>query len=282
MSGKAKPKPGTVLIPLTRQPGSRSTSGTPVDPCTTPALPEATPAPALVPAPKTLKEAISLLKSHGLITKNPQLSPAIISGTLLGVANFPKVIENSHNPILSAIALLVPEAMASANIIHADLDDFKAKFMALEEKVNKVLGLVENPMTLEEDVGEKLDKMMSTICTSASKAEAAEQAAISMQNKLTSLLEAQSQTDQRPWHRVTPKNSSSHKKPAPHSPAQPPPARGSPPACGSPPARGAPPAHATGKPKDLDAIARQQAHAQAASPRSGSHHPRSAHPRGRR
>ncbi|KAG8743679.1 hypothetical protein FRC12_014976 [Ceratobasidium sp. 428] len=197
----------------------------PPTPRATPALPEATPPPAPVPAPKTPKDAILLLNSHGLITKNPQLTPAVIIGMLHGVANFRNVINNGHNPILSAIALLIPEAMASTNIVRADLDDFKAKFVALEEKVNKVLGLVENPMTLEEDVGEKLDKMMSTLNDSASKAVAAEQAAISTQNKLTSLLEEQNQTDRRPWHRVTPKNSRSHRDPTPCSPAQAPPPR---------------------------------------------------------
>ncbi|KAG8732451.1 hypothetical protein FRC12_019265 [Ceratobasidium sp. 428] len=260
MNTRAKQKSNTLAPPgppPARRPGPRSTSeshpGTPVNPSATPALPDATPPLAPVPAPKTPKDAISLLTSHGLITKNPTLNPSVIVCLLHGLASFPKVIENGHYLIISAIALLVPLAMDNTNAIRADLDEFKAKVVSLEEKVDKVLGLVENPMTLEEDVGDKLDKMLSTLNDSASKAEAAEQAAISTQNKLTSLLEAQNQTDRRPWHRVKSKNSGSHREPAPHIPAP------------APPARAAPPPLSAAKSKERDTLARQRAHAQAAT-----------------
>ncbi|KAG8783400.1 hypothetical protein FRC12_019764 [Ceratobasidium sp. 428] len=249
MSNRAKQRPN-VFIPPARRPSSQNTSepdpGTPVNPGATPAVPEATPPQPSVPAPKTPENALTLLASHGLVQKGADITPSVITNMLYGLANFPKVIANGHNPIITAIALLVPLAMEGANLAREDLESVKAKVESLEGKVDKVLGLVENPMSLEEDVDGKLDKMLSGITNSSAKAEAAEQAANTALQKLTTFIETQSQAGSQAWSRVTAKNSRSHREPTPGAPRP-------------------PQSHTQAAPKELASDAKQRAFSQAAT-----------------
>ncbi|KAG8734844.1 hypothetical protein FRC10_011378 [Ceratobasidium sp. 414] len=143
--------------------------------------------------PTSPEAAIGFLISQNLLTKKDveAIVPGTICAMLKTVATH-KQLPPIFAAIISAIALVTPSALDISNIIFSRVCEIDKKIDSIDTNAQKFIELAENPMPLEEDLGGKVDQLISAVSKSAASAEAAEKAAEDSHKSLTAFVDAQS------------------------------------------------------------------------------------------
>ncbi|KAG8680463.1 hypothetical protein FRC08_016283 [Ceratobasidium sp. 394] len=211
MATRVKPAPS-------KSKPTRAVSGpnpdAPADRTATPAPPEPTPA----PVPTSPEAALAFFVGQNLLSsKKDPITAGTFVRLLEALAKYP-----NHPPIvaahISALSVLAPSALDLGTIIFSIVKETRTEIDKLSGANKKILELVENPVGMGEDVGDKIDSMMSLVTGAATNAKATEQAAEESHKSLIAFVDAQAVRDEQGWSKVTAQNSRSHRD-------QPPPPR---------------------------------------------------------
>ncbi|QRV86981.1 Reverse transcriptase from transposon X-element protein [Ceratobasidium sp. AG-Ba] len=180
-------------------PGPKSSiPKTPADPMYNVPAPDATPT---ISAPNSLEAATTMLAAHGLMEKKDAITFMLVQNLLSVIARQPGVANEIQNLIYAVIQLL-PKAIDNSNTVGGQLFTLRQTFDSFDQKINKLLGLAENPIGLGEDAQEKLNKVLTTVEEASRRSEAAEKAAEESKTTLISFVDQQGMEKGRSWAKV--------------------------------------------------------------------------------
>ncbi|QRV92026.1 hypothetical protein RhiJN_20044 [Ceratobasidium sp. AG-Ba] len=180
-------------------PGPKSSiPKTPADPTHNVPAPDATPA---ISVPNSLEAATTALAALGLMEKRDAVTFMLVQNLLSVIARHPGVTNDIQNLIYAVIQLL-PKAIENSNTVGGQLFTLRKSFEDFDQKINKLLGLAENPIGLGEDAQDKLNKVLSTVEEASRRSEAAEKAAEESKTTLISFVDQQGMEKGRSWANV--------------------------------------------------------------------------------
>ncbi|QRV81763.1 Reverse transcriptase from transposon X-element protein [Ceratobasidium sp. AG-Ba] len=199
MASKAnKPTLDTRKASLTAPGLKSSIPKTPVDSTCNVPTPDATPA---YSAPNNLEAAITMLSFQGLMEKRDAITMMLVQNLLSAIARQPGITNLVQN-LIYAVALLLPKATDNSNTVAGQLLAMRKTIDDFDKKVDKLLGLAENPVGLGEDAQDKLNKVLSTVEEVSRRAEATEKAAEESKTTLITFVDQQGIDKGRSWANV--------------------------------------------------------------------------------
>ncbi|KAG9123791.1 hypothetical protein FRC07_013954, partial [Ceratobasidium sp. 392] len=168
--------------------------------------------PAPEPVPRNPDAAKALLISQGLLGRKDAVVPGTLVNIIMQVAGHPHMT-GIFASIITAIALITPDALDHTNLIRASLSTISERLEKLEESTQLVLENTD-PAREENTLEEKVDQMLNAVGKVVTSAEKAEKVAEESHHTLTAFMDAQTAPPPPSgWVEVNAQNRTSHKPP---------------------------------------------------------------------